>query len=1016
MIYNYIYSQIMRKKVLRQISIFLSVILLTLNGFAQQPLTVTGVVSDSQSGETLIGVNIFIKGTTTGTISSFDGSYRLEVTDPRSTLVFSYIGYQLKELVVEGRTVINVALSLDTKSIDEVVVVGYGIQKRESVVGSISSINNKTIVSIPVSNITQSIAGKLSGVEVVQTSGEIGRDEADIFIRGQATYGNSSPLIVVDGIIRDGFAQIDPNEIQTVSILKDASATAVFGVKGANGVIIITTKRGLEGKPRISFTAQTAITVPTRIPEPLDSYRTALLANLHKIGGSGEAAPFSNKDLLNFRTGASPYTNPDYSWVDIMMKDHSTLSQYNLNVSGGTKTIRYFISGGYMTQDGVYNYDPYTNFSRLNFRSNFDIDVSKNLSASLSLGTRIENRTNPASAWYGSWDVYRASFALGGRFTPVYNPDGSLGGNSSRSNLIGTVRDMGFYKDIRSVLEMSVSLNYKLDFITPGLSLKGQLAFDDNGSMNRNFEQRYSVYQYNLKNDTYAEFGENRPLYYAWGNVYDTRKTYYEMSLNYARDFGRHSVTGLLLGNRDLKYIDYQTPFATEGIVGRVTYDYARRYLAEVNMGYNGSENFAPGKRYGLFPAFALGWIVTNENFLQNTAFTRVVSSLKFRASLGWVGNDKIGEDRFIYLQQYEDAGGAMFGTGDNWYQGIRQGTIANENVQWEVARKQNIGFESDFFNGLFGLNVDYFFEYRDKILTTITNTSPEYIGAVFSAANIGIVENKGFEIEFRHNKSIGNSFSYYMKGNLSYAHNTIIQKDDAFMTLDYQKEEGYPIGTPLKYIQTGIFQTYEEIYDSPPQISQLGGMAGNNIVYPGDLIFKDINNDGVINRFDQTRTGYSYVPEVTYGFTLGMNYKNFDISALLQGVSRASFEKNWEIMWHFSNNENVFPKHWNYWSPETSGSEEYTRLYGPYQNNESGSTYSLGSGEYVRLKNAEFGYTLPKPLMTRMNVESLRIYFSGVNLILWAKEPYLDPDNRNQRGGNMPPLKSYNIGINLNF
>lgn len=1013
----------MRNKVSRLISLFVLGILLSLNGFSQQSLKVTGTVKDAQTGEPLIGVNIVVKGTTNGVISSVTGTYQINVTDPKSVLVFSYIGYQPAEVVIEGRSVIDMELFIDSKALDEVVVVGYGAQKRESVVGSIAAIDNKTLVSIPVSNVTQALAGKLAGLQVVQSSGEIGRDEATLFIRGQATYNDRDPLIVVDGIMRDGFSQIDPNEIQSVSILKDASATAVFGVKGANGVIIITTKRGSEGKPQISFTAQTAITKPTRVPQPLDSYRSALLANLHKIGGSGEAAPFSNKDILNFRTGASPYTNPDYSWVDVMMKDQSRLSQYNLNVTGGTKTVKYFISGGFMTQDGVYNFDPYTNFSRLNFRSNFDIDVSKNLSASLSLGSRIENRTNPASAWYGSWDVYRASFALGGRFTPVYNPDGSLGGNSSRTNLIGTVRDMGFYKEIRSVLELGLNLKYKLDFIAPGLSMRGQLAFDDNGSMNRMFDQKYSVFQYDLKNDKYTEFGENRPLGYAWGNVYDTRKIYYELSLNYDRKFGNHSFTGILLANRDLKFVDYYVPYATEGLVGRVTYDYSKRYLAEVNIGYNGSENFSSKNRYGFFPAFAAGWFLTNEEFIKNTAFSRVVTSLKLRGSMGWVGNDKLKLSgaseplRFIYLQQYDNAGGSVFGTGDNWFQGIRQGTIANENVQWEVARKQNIGFESDFFNGLFGLNFDYFYEYRDKILTQISNTSPSYVGAVFSPANVGIVENQGFEIEFRHNMDIGNDFSYYIKGNFSYAHNTVIKRDDAYMTLDYQKEEGYPIDTPLKFITTGIFQTYDEIYNSPAQISQLGGISGNNILYPGDLKFKDINNDGVINRFDYVRTGYSGVPEITYGVTLGMNYKNFDVSALLQGAARASFEKNWEIMWHFSNNENVFPRHWNYWSPETSGSEEYTRLYGPYQNNEAGSDYSLGSGEYIRLKNVELGYTLPPSLMKRIRVEALRVYVSGVNLVLWTKrEPYLDPDNRNQRGGNMPPLGSYNLGLNLNF
>jgi len=300
--------------------------------------------------------------------------------------------------------------------------------------------------------------------------------------------------------------------------------------------------------------------------------------------------------------------------------------------------------------------------------------------------------------------------------------------------------------------------------------------------------------------------------------------------------------------------------------------------------------------------------------------------------------------------------------------------------------------------------------------LTDQPNTMPFYVGAEFFAANVGIVENKGFEMELKHNKIFSGGFSYFIKGNLSYAHNTVVQRDDAYMTLDYQKEAGYSIGTPLVYIQTGIFQSYEDIYNSPAQIADLGGINGNNAVYPGDLKFKDLNGDNVINQYDRMRSGYSTVPEIGYGMQLGFNYKGFDVSVLIQGSARAAFDKNWEIMWHFSNNANVFPKHWNYWTPETSGNEQYTRIYGAYQNNESGSTYSLGSGDYVRLKTAEIGYEIPKILAKKLHIEGIRIYLSGVNLFIWAKERYLDPDNRNSRGGFMPPLKSYNIGVNVNF
>jgi len=1006
------------KKYILQFVLFLSIMLFSFSAFSQN--TVTGVVRDAATGETLLGVNIMEKGTTNGTISDVNGNYQLKLTGSDATIVFSYIGYVKVEEPVNGRSEINVNLSTDSKMVNEVMVVGYGTQKKESVVGSISSINNKTLVSIPVSNLSQSIAGKLSGVQIVQSSGEIGRDEAEIYVRGRATWGDAKPLIVVDGIVRDNFAQIDPNEIQSLNVLKDASATAVFGVKGANGVIIITTKRGTTGKPKISFTAQTAVTQTTRIPEPLDSYRSAMLENMHKVGGLSQSAPWDTEDLMLFRTNASPYTNPDFTWVDVIMKDHSQQSQYNLNVSGGTETIKYFVSGGYFTQDGMYNYDKNTNFTRFNFRSNFDIRVTKNFSAAINLGARIQTTKNPASAWYGSWDIYRGSFANAGRYIPVFNPDGSLGGSSSYNNLVGVVRDMGFFTETRSILELGINLDYKLDFIIKGLSAKGQVAFDDNAYLNKMYQSSFARYQYDFAKDKYTEIGENRPLAYNWGNVNDTRKVYYELGLNYSRTFGKIDVTGLLLANRDLRNVNEQTAYASEGIVGRMTFSYDSRYLTELNMGFNGSENFPADSRYGFFPAVALGWVLTNEPFFMNSQLSKVLTSFKVRGSMGLVGNDKLWlngvEQRFLYLQQYAESGGATFGTGDNWYGGIQQGKIANLNVQWEVALKQNIGFEAEFYQGLLELNFDYFFENRDKILTEQPNTAPFYVGAEFYPANVGIVENKGFEMELKHNKIFSGGFSYFIKGNLSYAHNTVVQRDDAYMTLDYQKEAGYSIGTPLVYIQTGIFQSYEDIYNSPAQIADLGGINGNNAVYPGDLKFKDLNGDNVINQYDRMRSGYSTVPEIGYGMQLGFNYKGFDVSVLIQGSARAAFDKNWEIMWHFSNNANVFPKHWNYWTPETSGNEQYTRIYGAYQNNESGSTYSLGSGDYVRLKTAEIGYEIPKTLAKKLHIEGIRIYLSGVNLFIWAKERYLDPDNRNSRGGFMPPLKSYNIGVNVNF
>ena len=406
---------------------------------AQQSRKVSGKVVDFKTGEDLIGVTIMIKGSARGTVTDFNGNFSLEIPNTTNEiLVFSYIGYDGLEEQVNNLTTINVQLKESTQELGEVMVVGYGLQRKESIIGSISSINNKTLVTTPVSNISQSLAGKLSGIQVVQSSGEIGGDVADIYVRGRATWNNASPLYVVDGIVRAEFAKIDPNEIESINILKDASATAVYGVKGANGVIIITTKRGVSGKPKISITAQTAVTEPINIPQPLGAYDATSLQYLADWGQFRARTPQTRGgtlayDLLLYRTGASPWTHPDVRWVDNVMKETSTQQQYNVNISGGTKTVRYFVSGGFLNQNGFYQNDDLTKYSRFNFRSNLDVDVSKNLTASLSVGARVENLNSPNSTIWGSWDIYRAAFAVSGRAYPIYNPDGSYAGTGSNT-------------------------------------------------------------------------------------------------------------------------------------------------------------------------------------------------------------------------------------------------------------------------------------------------------------------------------------------------------------------------------------------------------------------------------------------------------------------------------------------------------------------------------------------------------------------------------------------------------
>lgn len=1008
---------------------------------AQQSRKVSGKVTDLKTGDELIGVNVMIKGSAKGTITDIYGNYTLEVANPTTdVLTFSYVGYDQLQEPVNNRSAINIQMSDANQTLNEVVVIGYGAQKKESVIGSISSINNKTLVSVPVSNISQALSGKLSGIQVVQSSGEIGGDVAEIYVRGMATWNNASPLFVVDGIVRVEFAKIDPNEIETINILKDASATAVFGVKGANGVIIITTKRGTLGKPKISVTAQTAITEPINIPQPQGAYDATSLQYLADWGQYKSRTPQSKGgtlayDLLLWRTGASPWTHPDVRWVDNVMKKQSTQQQYNINISGGTKTVRYFVSGGFVNQNGFYQNDDLTKYSRFNFRSNLDVDVSKDLTASLSVGSRVENLNSPNSTIWNSWGIYRGAFANSGRANPIYNPDGSYSGSSNlkyyenktyedpSTNVVKLLNEAPIYKNVTSSLESSLSLNYKLDFITKGLSAKGQASFDTQGEVGRSWLRASDEFIYDQLSNSYQKFGEDRPLSYNGvqknNNWY---KFYMEAGLNYNRTFGKHTITGLFLANRNELIRNAEVPFADQGVVGRSTYDYDKRYFGEFNVGYNGSENFPKGSQYGLFPAFAVGWLVSNEEFIANTSLGNIISNLKLRASLGWVGNDKYTIDnvpqRFLYLQEYTNAGGYTFGTGDNYFNGIQQGDIANQNVTWEVARKENYGFELDLFKGLFGVNFDYFFEYRNNILTNIDAVKPEYVGAGFKVANIGETENKGFEIELKHNLKVSKDFSYYVKGNFTYNRNKILKKADALGLLPYQKEEGYPIGTPLMWNNTGYFGSYEEIQSSPTQLGSNNGIPNNIEIIPGDLKFQDFNNDGVINQADAYRQGYGTVPEMQYGVTLGGNWKSFDFSVLFQGSTHALFMKQWEIMWAFSNNDNVFEKHNYYWAPEIAEQAQFTRYYGKsWVNNERYySTYEAGSGTYIRIKNVEIGYTLPAALTQKAKMSTVRLYFSANNPYMWAEEKYLDPDNRDTRGGRMPATRAFNVGLNVNF
>ena len=1003
---------------MKNLTLIVTILFAPLMLMAQIPFS--GIVKDAKSGEPLIGVSILIEGTPSGTITDVNGKFTLSVPHGNAKLQVSYIGYKTESIALKGQKFIIIDLIEDLQTLDEVVVVGYGVQKKETLVGSISTVKADALVSVPASNLTQTLAGKASGLAIVQPSGEIGRDEAQIFIRGKATFenNNAQPLIIVDGIIQESFAQIDPNEVESINILKDASATAVYGVKGANGVIIVTTKRGVSGKAQVSFSAQMAINSPMRLHTPIEGYRTAILRN-KADDDAGYISSYSGNQLMNWRTKASPYTEPDVDWMNEIMKSTSLQQQYNVNVRGGTQTVRYFLSGGYFDQDSPFKNDKITNFNRFNFRSNLDIDVTRDLSVSLNMGARVENRRYPYTMYWNSWNIYHDAFAQSGIKYPVYNMDGSYAPN----NLQSRIKDSGEGTDKRTVVEIALNAEYKMDWLLKGLAIKGQVAYDDNTKHAKLYVKTPAIYDYMYATDTYILKTPARPLKYDWDDVGNARKVYWEGALTYNRDFGQHNINALVLFNRLLRGNEAEQYYATQGLVGRFAYNYAQTYLAEINFGLNGSENFAPNKRYGLFPAFSVGWIVSKEKFWQQSGINNIMNNFKFRASRGWVGNDRswayikekgiAEEQRFIYLQQYlysGDQGGYMFG--DTRVEGIKSLTIANPDVTWEKSRKINVGIETGFFDNLITLNAEYFHEYRKDILAESENI-PSYFGATPVPSNIGKIKNQGVEIEIAFNKQINNEFSYFIKGNFSFARNKIIEKGSAKGVLPYQRPEGFAIDTPLKYITEGYFQSYEDIENS---ISQLG-ITGNVEVRPGDLKYKDVNGDKIIDIYDRIRTGFPTTPEIQYGLNVGFTWKGFDVSALFQGTANVSFNKDWEIMWAFSNNDNVFPRHWYYWSPEIGDERaQYTKLYGKYQNNEAGADYTLSDGSYIRFKNLDVGYTFPSVWTKKAFINNLRIYMSALNLVTWSKEKGLDPDNRDGRGGTMPPMRSVNFGININF
>ncbi len=996
---------------------------------------ISGVVLD-EKGETIIGASIIEKGAKTGTVSDVNGRFSVEISNP-TTLSISYIGFKAVDIEVGDNQNIVAVLTENMKSLDEVVVVGFGFQKKESVVGAISSVKAADIIQTPVANISNALNGRLPGLIAMQRQGEPGRDDAEIYIRGKSTLEGAAatPLVLVDGVERS-FTELDANEIETISILKDASATAVYGVRGANGVILVTTKRGIEGPAKIQFSSQMGFQNPTRSPKFRDAQLTAELYqegyyNDNKnADGSGKLF-YSNNQLatiarvvLGTATADEKLLYPNNNWFSDLTQSNAPQQQYNLNVSGGNKAIKYFISGGYLSQGSYFkdltseyyvgqkNYDSNFKFDRYNFRSNVDVNVTKDFTATLNLAGRVEKINSPNVSTQA---LYSYLYGISSLLSPIAYPGIGFAELPNMDNPAALLTQNGFQNQTKSNIESSIILKYNLDFITKGLKARANISFDSQFSYSAVYWEGYDTYKRDWSNTdqaVYQQAKKGSALSFTSNTYWNTNKQYEEFGLDYNRTFGKHNVTGLVLYNQQEYRNGANTPYVYQGLVGRTTYSYDKKYLGEVNIGYNGSENFAPGKRFGFFPAVSLGWVVSEEKFLKKLDF---ISFLKVRGSYGEVGNDKLyiggAEQRFLYYNDYAQSGYYRFGTNYLLWNGIMEGRIGNNDVTWERAKKSNIGVEANFFNSKLGLVMDVFNEDRTDILISQSNTVPKTGGAQLPAANKGITNNHGFEIELTHRNKIG-EFNYFVKGNYTFARNKIISIDEPTSIASWQRQEGKPIGQPIIYECIGLFQSAADIASSPSQ-------AALGVPTIGDRKYRDYNGDGIINTLDRFASGYSNIPEISYGFSFGGNIKGFDFSVLLQGVDHVSL-----TFWKGQNNNEV--GRWNpFLTAEQNANATYPTLHsnagsGGSINNGVTSFGPLGNvydGGYLKLKNVEIGYSLPKSLIKSIGISSARVYTNGVNLaILMDHLKYLDPEAGSGDGTFYPQMRVINCGFNITF
>lgn len=1024
---------------------------------AQQGRTVHGTVVDSQ-GEPVIGATVLIVGgsATKGTVTDFDGNFSIDVK-PGTQLKITYLG--MHDAVLAAKDGMKVTLkTAGAVELGGVEVVAYGVQKKVTVTGALSSVKSEDLVRTPVSSVNNVLAGQLSGVTTVQYSGEPGSDAASIFVRGQGTWTNSIPLIQVDGVERL-MSDIDPNEIESITVLKDASATAVFGVRGANGVVLITTKRGQEGKAKISASASFSALTPTKMVEQASSYDYAMFYN-QMLANDGQNPQFSESVINHFKTGDEPIRFPSTKWADYIMKDATLQTQTNVNISGGTKKLRYFVSGGMFTQGGLFkefdeNYDNDYRYKRFNYRANIDLDITPTTTLSANLSGIVDAAKKPYTG-QGSSGMIKAMYyatpfsspgIVDGRYiintiTTSDNLDGQflpfVGGTGM--NYYGS----GFMNTENNKLSMDLQLTQKLDFLTKGLSWHAKGSYNSSFSIYKQGSASVANYTPVVDAEGNMQFRKNgdttEPTY---NETRDKgRDWYFETAFNYSRSFGLHTIGGLLLYNQSKKYYPKGSysdiPHGYVGLVGRVTYDWNNRYMAEFNVGYNGSENFRSDKRYGFFPAGSVGWVLSDEKFFK--PLKKVISFVKIRASWGLVGNDWLGpEYRFYYTPDpynvnqtalYNRTGKDGGAYGYNF--GVENGTVKygaievqkhNPDVTWETAFKQDYGIDINFFNDRLRATFDWYHEHRKNIFVS-DGTVPVFLGFNAPLANLGVAHSWGYEISLNWNDKIGKDFRYWAKFNLSYNQNEVLEMKEAPMNNAYQYAKGHRIGSRSqykfwKYYYDGAEADYEAEFGKPFPKQLVSDLKN------GDCVYVDLDGNGIIDGNDMTRgEGYTDDPQYIAGLNFGFQWKGlalnaqftgaWNVSRMLSDVFRQPFfsssttTQGGLLQYHVDNS-------WTVDNP--SQSAEYPRAtWANAKQNYATSTLFEKDAKYLRLKTLQVSYDFKFPFMKVLGLNQLQLALSGYNLFTVTPYKWGDPETRASNAPSYPLQRTYTVSLKVGF